>query len=149
MKISSKFPQFKKEHSLIIVAGVYKAIFYLAYDGEINNVAGFEFKKVKYESEKDIYLKAGSAISVRGGLVSDNDDQKIAADEFAKNFKTTFDKFFKKEKIDSIYIFAPDKTLNRIPKLLPTNLKKKIKFNKEGNYLKKHPFEIIEMIERL
>jgi hypothetical protein len=146
MKISSKLPQFTKKRSLIIVAGIYNAIFYLANVGEINRIAEFEFDKVKYENEKDTYLKTGGTVSVRGGVSYENDYQKIAGQEFAKNFKKTIDKFFKDEKIDSIYIFAPDKNINRIPELLPENLKTKIKFKKEGNYLKKHPFEIIEMV---
>jgi protein required for attachment to host cells len=149
MKISSKLPQFTKERALIIVAGIYDAIFYLAGQGEINRVTEFEFDKVKYENEKDTYLKTDGTVSVRGGISYENDYQKIAADEFAKNFRDTINKSFKKEKIDSIYIFAPDKNINRIPELLLENLKAKIKLKKEGNYLKKHPFEIIEMIKEL
>lgn len=149
MQISSKLPQFNNERALIIVAGIYDAIFYLINQGEINRISEFTFDKVKYENEKDTYLKTGGTVSVRGGISYENDYQKIAGQEFVKNFKETIDKFFKDEEIDSVYVFAPDKNINRIPELLSENLKAKIKLKKEGNYLKKHPFEIIEIVKGL
>ncbi|HOF50380.1 MAG TPA: hypothetical protein PLH22_01730 [Candidatus Colwellbacteria bacterium] len=149
MKISSKLPQFNKENALIIVAGVFEADFYLASAGEINKAAGFEFDKVKYENEKNIYLKAVPGTGVRGGLSYDNDYQKIAAKEFAKNFGEVFDKNLKASNIDGVYILAPDKVINQIPEMLPVPLKEKIKFSKEGHYLKAHPFEIIEIVKEV
>ncbi|HOB89919.1 MAG TPA: hypothetical protein PKG74_01130 [Candidatus Colwellbacteria bacterium] len=149
MQISSKLFQFNKENALIVVAGVFEADFYLASAGEINKAAGFEFDKVKYENEKSIYLKAVPETGIRGGLSYDNDYQKIAIKEFTKNFGEVFNQTLKNEKIDSIYILAPDKIISLIPEMLPASLKPKIKSKKEGNYLKAHPFEIIELIEEL
>ncbi|HDQ22516.1 MAG TPA: hypothetical protein ENN28_00920 [Candidatus Uhrbacteria bacterium] len=154
MQIPQELPQFKKEKALLIVSGRLGMDFYLANNSKIKKVKSFRFlNPLKVYTDNEGHFESRSA-SIKGVLVSgsvrESQKQRLRQELFRK-FKNNLDPIIKKEKLNKLYLFAPDYLHKKIQIIikdnLPNNLKKQIKLTIKGNYLKSSPLDLLKMIK--
>lgn len=149
MRISQNLPQFNKEKALIIVASEKDAEFYIATNGSIIEIKEFRISRPKYtESEKRFRAMVKNA---RSGVVRTESIYEIAKEKveanFLREFKKTIKQIISQYKIDSLYIFSSTYTIGDVLKNLPASAQWGKKFVRKGNFHKKHPFKLLEMIQ--
>ena len=146
MKISEKLPQFDKK-SLLIVAGRRTALFYSAFNGEINKIDSIEIEESKYSDKEGFFMRLGGGKFFGSGSVLE--DKKIENDKkFVKEVKEKTENIYRNEKISDIYLFASDYVKKGLPESLANDVKSGISFSYKGNFLKSHPFKLIEKIQK-
>jgi len=146
MKIPQNLPQFENEKALFIVSGIKEALFLLVHKGEIISQDNFRIVKETVAEEKEgFFIRGGRGKIFEMGAVFEPKKKKIRK-EFLEKLKKHFKEIFDKEKIDSVYIFAPGHVLKSIKAQIPTSVQNKIKMAKKGNYTEYHPLKLIEMI---
>lgn len=144
MKIPSTLLQFKDKTALLLVTGTEEASFFIARDGIIGNVFQFKLEKTKFSDRED---------SGRHGTVAFENGGKI--EKLKKNDRTNFLKSFKEgikgllteEKIDFVYLFAPDTVTKELSEALPATLKKKLVKTYKGNFCKETALNILKKIK--
>lgn len=136
MKISKTLPQFSEESALFIVAGLYEADFYLASEGEINQVDSFTV------AISDPAIKKGFKVRESGGA---KHLKQMRQADFLKTFKTHLTAVINKQPAKLVYLFAPTAVAKELTVALPVALKKTLRTFK-GNFHKEHPFKLLEKI---
>jgi dsDNA-binding SOS-regulon protein len=144
MKIKDSLPQFNENRALVVVTGQEHAIFYLASQGEINVID--KTKKKEERSERADKLDTRTS----GSVVSGSDEEKTRAEVrlFLKDFANMVPKILKKTKADSLYLFSPAYMGNEILTHLPKQNRLHLHGHFDGNYSHKHPFDLLEMIQK-
>jgi hypothetical protein len=145
MKIRDSLPQFNENKALIVVTGQEHATFYFAFDGEIDVVEKTEGSGGTKEERVD---KLDTRTS--GSNISGSDEEKIRTEvrSFLKKFKTTVPKILKSTSADSLYLFSPAYMGNEIVAHLPKQKGFRLCGHFDGNYSDKHPFDLLEMIQK-
>jgi hypothetical protein len=143
MKIPARFKKIK-EDSLIIVAGKQAAVIYDVRDGYMSRLNAFKIPRPRYSDNEGQFRSKNKSGTVRAGSTREFQDEDVIK-EFLKEFKKRIKLL--SNKWESVYILAPDKTKNRIPKDLPDQLQRKLKAVIEGNFYYRSPVYILEKIE--
>ncbi len=139
MKISKDLPQFVKP-TMLVVAGLFEADYYLANNGEIEKISTFAIEKSHY-SDRENFGRRGSMVFESGdkkGIM-----KKFFNQEFLKQFKDHFKTACLGNKIQKVYLFAPDSVISQLKKAISVQCKEPITLI-QGNFCKEHPFKLIE-----
>ena len=146
MHISNELPQFKKTSALIVATGAKEAKLYVASNSNIEELESFQIKSPQYSKEwtvRGVNSEKGST-SIHSAYSS----QKTSLlTDFLHHFSKHIENIAKKNKIMEVYIFCPPYMESRVEKVISTDMKKIVKFVFRGNFIKSHPFEILEMIK--
>lgn len=140
--ISEKLPQFTNTGALLIVCGTQDAIIYFAKDGQVEQLEFIEIEKTKYSDNEGFFSSFGrNMVSGASREIDKNDTNKKLVKELESELKN----IFQSRKIDEVYIFAPSH-IDIVPSLALANTKL-IKKQLKGNYVKKHPFDLLKKIK--
>lgn len=145
MKIPSSLPQFKDKIGLILVTGMDGASFFVANNGIIESVFHFKLEKTKFSDREDS-ARRGSVAFETGAKIEQV--KKVERLNFIKSFKEETKKVSDNQKVDAVYLFAPDPVLKELEKALPTNLKKKLLKTFAGNFCKESLPDILKKIKK-
>jgi len=143
MKISNKYPQFEKTVAWLLVCGTQEANFFMATNGEINNVAHFIVEKTKFSDREDMG---------RHGYLSFENGAKFEAVrraeriDFLKMFMQEIKDILAEQSPDEVYLFAPETIIEELHQSMPAILRKKVRGTYAGNFLKKKPFDVLAKI---
>lgn len=147
MKISNKYPQFEENKSILIVTGKTKAVFYVAYNGLIEKVSSFEVEE-EYIKNESFFVRSGKGKIYGTSSILEKDKNKLI-DSFLKEFKSEFSKSVKGVNISDVYIYSPSHIEKRVQEVLPKTYSKKVVKVFKGNYVNKHPFDLLEKIKKI
>ncbi|PIQ91881.1 MAG: hypothetical protein COV70_01790 [Parcubacteria group bacterium CG11_big_fil_rev_8_21_14_0_20_39_22] len=145
LKIKRGLPQFNNEKAIILVLGKEEGFIFRAKNRNINVVGKFEEKALKYsDRKKDFDIKAGSkTLRVGSPSYSIKSDQRH---KFVKKSVINLIAITKREKPDLIYLLLPAYLSKMVRDRLPAEIRRKLVFTVMGNYIRKHPFVILEKI---
>jgi len=143
MKISKNLPQFEGKKALISVTGRQEARFFLAKDGDIEELEPFKFDKPEDPKRKGHNMIKGSKGVYRSGPTPEFKNQRIIT-ELESHLRKSLKNILNKNKIDIIYLTVPDYLKNDVKKTFPADAAKKIKFVLLGDYCHFHPFDILK-----
>jgi hypothetical protein len=143
MKISNKFSRLKEEEALIIVASKQAAIFYEISGGHMSKLDAFKIPRTRY-SDNEGQFRSRSRGNLGGVSSSHEVEDEDVIREFIKEFKKRIKDI--KSKASHIYLLAPDKTKNRIPRAFPVEWRGKLKATIAGNYYYRSEAFILEKI---
>lgn len=144
MKIPSTLLQFKGKTALILVTGTEEANFFIARDGVIGNVFHFKLEKTKFSDREDS-SQHGSVVFENGGKIEQL--KRVARQNFIKTFKEETKKLLTEQKVDLVYLFAPDSINKELGEVLPAALKKKLIKTYLGNFCKEATTSILKKIK--
>lgn len=144
MKIPSTLLQFKGKTALILVTGTEEANFFIARDGVVGNIFHFKLEKTKFSDREDS-AQRGSIVFENGGKIEQL--KRVARQDFVKTFKEETKKLLTEQKVDLVYLFAPDSINKELEKTLPAVLKKKLVKTYLGNFCKETVPNILKKIK--
>ncbi len=145
MQISQKLPQFEKK-SLIITAGRRAADIYFAFQGKIEKIDSIKVETPKYSDKEGFFVRMGKGrVWGRGSVLEDQNEETDR--KFLKELKEKTEEHTIKDEIENIYLFAASHVKKGLPEHLANNIRQRISFVIEGNYIKKHPFDLIKKIK--
>ena len=148
MKIPKDLSQFKDTPTLFLVSGEFEAKFYVAGNGEISETGSFVLNPREEAKEKQAFVgkKGGmqsfSAVSHHGRYIED------LKERFLRKLRDSVDEISNREKIKSIYIFAPGHAESRINEKLSKEARDKVTHTHEGQYLRESPLHLLEMMKK-
>jgi len=145
MKISKDLPQFEGKRALISVTGRQEARFFLANDGEIEELESFKFDKPEDSKRAGHNMIKGSKGVYRSGPTPEFKNQRIIA-ELESHLKGSLKAILNRNKIDTICLTVPDYLKNDVKKTFPKDSVKKMKPILLGDYCHFHPFDILKKI---
>ncbi|MFA5871536.1 MAG: hypothetical protein WC858_02330 [Parcubacteria group bacterium] len=148
MEIPQPLPQFERENALIIVLGRKNGTFYFARKGTLARVGGFDVEPEPYSDREGFFLRAGHSL-IFGSGSSLRDIREYLKAKFLKNLANKSNSLSAQKKVNAVYIFSPK---GIIPSVLGAvaggRIKERmIKAVISGNMGKKHPTELVRMIE--
>ncbi len=144
MKIPSTLIQFKNKTGLILVTGTEEADFFLAQNSMISGVFHFKLEKTKFSDREDSSRRGSVAFET--GAITEK-IKKAARRDFVKSFKEETKRLSTEQKIDLVYLFAPDTIIKELEKALPAVLKKNLVKTYIGNFCKESPLNILKKIK--
>jgi len=150
MKIARDLPQFNNERALIIVASEKDGRFYFAFEGNIDEVMEYKLPRLEYAESKKIFRPlVGNRASgvVRTGSLRETAKEKNE-EIFLREFGIIIKKIIADYRISSFYVFSSMYTIGDVLKKMPLRLRKEIKMIKRGNFHKKHPFDLLKIIQK-
>lgn|GEM_PF-1191495 len=109
-------PQFSDSPALFLSAGAFSANFYLAHQGNIEELESFEMPRDMRDKKK-----------------------------FQARVEYTIHSLLDEYQFRSIYLFAPEHVAKRIVKGLEPSEEEKIKIKFFGEYVNLHPLELLKM----
>ena len=148
MYIKQDLPQFQDQRTLIVATGRQEAIFYLTFNGEIEEKERIQVEDPGYTDKEGSYKNSdGSQGIFKAGSIYKEKITYHITREFLNELEEKMKKFQQKNKTAEIYLFCPDYLNKEILKKLPKSLKQKLKVVKFGNYVHSHPFDLLKSIK--
>lgn len=144
MRIPNQLPQFKREKALILVTGKQDAIFYSAYNGELDRLDAFKIPRPKYSDNEGHYKVRGKGTTLSTGATRELRDEDIIKD-FVHELKARIKKM--NESFSKFYLFVPSQNKNVIKKALPKMWLEKLDAEVPGNFYYRSPLELLEKIK--
>ncbi|MDD5099035.1 MAG: hypothetical protein PHP35_01720 [Candidatus Colwellbacteria bacterium] len=146
IKIPRDLPQFDEKRALIIVSGGLEARVFLGDKGSLLEISHLRAPEIHYTDKENRFAKRVKGQTLGMGSVMKPVHRKEEA-EFLKTFKKEILKTIKKNNPDNIFVFVPRYPAAAIIGSLPKPFDKKAKVISYGNYLDKHPKEILSLIK--
>lgn len=146
MHISKDLPQFENTKVLVAVLSSKDAKFYVASNSIMEELESFRLDEPKYSNDWTVRGVNSDKISSSRNSAYRSRKNSILTDflhEFSKHLSGVVNKF----PISKTFIFCPSYMDRRIRAVLTTGVKKSLVAVYHGNYVKMHPFELLEMIE--
>ncbi|MDQ1283967.1 MAG: hypothetical protein QG620_315 [Patescibacteria group bacterium] len=148
MEIGYPLVQFRNEKALFIVSSAREAEFYLAENGRIEKRDGFKIPKPRYLDREGFFMKSGHGRVFGSGEVY-RDLKLYVENKFLKKLQKKVGDFLKEKKVEAIYLFAPDYMAGMVLKYLPNKSCDLLKMCVYGNFIRRHPLELVEKIQRV
>lgn len=143
MHISKELPQFENTNVLITVLSSKDAKFYLASNSTLEELESFKANKKINEYESEWPVRGG----VGAGSSAYNSKKLSLLTDFINEFSKHIEDIVKKVDISKTFIFCPSYMDRRVREVLPVKIRKTLISIYRGNYMKSHPFELLEMVE--
>lgn len=145
MKIKRQLPQFKKRSTLIAVLSRQAGVVYHARNGVIEKVDEIEIPRPQYSDHEGSFVSRSSYGTQQSGSAHENQD-KTLFQEFMKSMLASLKRHERERAVEDVYLFDAKPTLRQTLRMLPSNLKSKLRGVYAANYTKKNPFELLAMI---
>ena len=146
MKIPEKnISLFENKNSLLIVIGNYHGTVYQVADGEVEKKSEIKNEEPTRSDNEGMFKRGGSEQYSYGSVLESKDNEY--QQRFSKEMFEILLGLSKEKKIDQIYLFRPQDMKNLIEKDWNRILQKTEVFYIDGNFVKNHPKELIEMID--
>lgn len=146
MKITNKLPQFINKKTLIIVSGTERAVFYKAYYGEIKSIGKVEELPRHYSDKEGFFERRGFGKYFGSGSVYESNKNEREKKFIIKINKKVTD-LKRVHNFNQVYIFAPMQIGKRIGGAIDLSFPDKEVHLLKHNYIKMHPFIILEKIK--
>ncbi len=143
MQIKQELPQFKNHPTLIITTGKQHAILYLALNGKIKKIKEIMIETPQYSDREGRFERRSKNINLGSGSVYEDDSRDKIINEFLKKIE---EKIKNIKDIKDLYCFCPDYMKNYLKNIIEKHYKNPKIFS--GNYTEKHPFELLEKIQK-
>lgn len=146
MKISKDLPQFNGDKNLLAIAGKQEAKFFIAHDGTLSEIGSVKTETPRYTDREGFFARRGNGRTLGTGSVYENKKEKIIGD-FLAAFSSKVKELGKKEKFKNLVLFVPSHISNLVRDKLPKSLQQRIILVIKGNYLHKHPFDLLKKLK--
>lgn len=143
IKIPESFG-FGDKSALIIVAGAKAAKIYAALGGMMDEVADIPAAEIHYTDKEGFFASSGSGQSFGSGATSDRLDEKEKA-EFKINIESALSRVWQPS-FTEIYLLSPEWNRETVIGALPPGAAQAKITNVAGNFVKRSPLEILEII---
>ncbi|MGB3988546.1 MAG: host attachment protein [Minisyncoccales bacterium] len=145
MQISKELPQFSKR-SIIVAAGSRSAKVFRAHSGEIELVDQLKIETLaSYSDKESFFVRSGKGRTYGFGAVLEEKKKEFLA-KFARELGDRIEKAFQEWSAESIYLFVPKHMKDLVPKRFSSEVKKSVVLLIEGNFVDKHPFDLLKII---
>ncbi len=148
MQIKSGLNQFDGGEVLLAVAGDRTAKFFIAGNGEIDEVGVVEELVPEYSDNEGFFGGKKGGSKGRMGNPNHEVNKEYLFNKFAKKFEEKVAEAEAGKAGLPIYLFAPAFIHQMLIKSLPKAMAARIKLNIEGNFNHATPFELIELIDK-
>ncbi len=149
MKIPKNSNQFIGHTAWLIVSGSREAVLYKASDGLIEKIDFFEVKTPKGLRDEGVVMRRGGGHVIdRGTPLEDHKElnRRKAMSDFVSLLKDRLVKNISDK--DELYFFVPKFMEGEVLSQLPKKIQKSILIEFSGNYIKKHPLDLIKKINK-
>ncbi|MEI6480065.1 MAG: hypothetical protein WCO12_00900 [bacterium] len=146
MHISNGLPKFENVNALIVVMGAKSVLFYTGSNSTLEELESFYLKEPEYSKNRTmrgVNAEKGKS-SLRSAYTSRGPSLLT---DFLQGFYKHLVNILKQNVITKIYMFCPTYMEARVRNILPKDIHNKIVAVHRGNFVKKHPFEILKMLE--
>lgn len=145
MKIPNTLPRFEKQPTLLVVSGDFETHLYLASDGQLTAIGSVALNPREEAKEKQGFISRTHGQEL--GAVSHHEryleDLKI---RMHAAIRQAVDIAAGKYSIKEICLAAPRHSADAIAKGLSKEAQRKLAARIYGNYTKKHPLEVLQII---
>jgi hypothetical protein len=148
MQIKNGLHQFNEGEVLLAVAGDRVAKFYIAGNGEIDQVGEVEELVPEYSDNEGFFGGKKGGSKGRMGNPDHEVDKGSLFNKFVKKFEAEVAEAEAGKAGLPIYLFAPSFIHKMLIESLPKAMAARIKMNIDGNFNHATPFELIELIEK-
>jgi hypothetical protein len=147
MKITTHLPHFGESH-LLVSAGKREATFYLARNGEINQIHSLKVTKPEYTDKESRTERRGDTGRgmFGGGTPFKRQDDELER-SFVKQLCVAITKMVDEHKAKVIYLFCPTYLSKRIEECMGNDLQAKTEYIFYGNYHHQHPFVLLSKVQ--
>lgn len=140
MKIPNTMRRYEGKGALFIAAGKQDAAIYRARGEAIERLDAFKVPTPHYSDNEGSYgVRGKGSVTGSGGTRERRDDDIIR--EFVKEFKGRIKKIDRD--VESVLVFAPAQTKNKLSEALPPDLRSKVALVVEGNHFSTPPLDLI------
>ncbi|MCR4279919.1 MAG: host attachment protein [Candidatus Komeilibacteria bacterium] len=147
MQISNKYPQFDKSSALLIVTGRQEAKIYLATKGTIEEIDNLKVSNPRYSDREGFFMNSGGGKTLGSGSVYEDHHEDVIK-EFLKDLENDLVEMDNKHQPEQYYLFTPDYMAKQVRDSLPNGAENKVKLVVQGNYVKEHPFTLLDKINQ-
>jgi hypothetical protein len=148
MKIENHYPQFHEKKVLILTLGKQSATFFFAHRGLINLADEIRMDRPRYADLNLWRLKSARSMAVARGAFFESKARSLKS-YFFKTLRDQLSYLVKIRGINEIYLFAPRYMTVWLLENLPGDLKKKIKYMMQGNFVGQRESDLLEKISKL
>ena len=145
MQISQDLPQFENICALVAVLSSKDARFYSASDSHIEELEEFHIKEPDYSKDWTVRGSRAKKNATQINSSYGSNDSSLLTD-FLHHCATHFGNISKKINVSQTYIFCPSYMDRRVRDVLPDKIHRTVVAVYKGNYVKHHPFELLEML---
>jgi hypothetical protein len=146
MKISDNLPQFTHERALLLVTGEQSGKLYRAERGALESIEEVAVPDPRYSDREGFFkqrTKRGRKFfTIRSGSPYESKDEKVHTD-FTKAISELV---VRHADADALYVYCPSYFKTQLLNSMPPRARDLINFVFEGNFLKEHPFVLLEKI---
>lgn len=144
MQIPQNLPQFEENKTLIIVASTQSADLYIANDGNIELASEVRTEKIDHDDQAGHFERRSHGKQLGSASAETDESQKIK-ERFQSNLKEALKSLSLGEIKETILLSSPqDKADTK--KQLPNQLTDTVILEIDGNFVGKHPKQILEKI---
>lgn len=145
LQIPDSLARFRDESALIIVSGGKAAKIYAVLNGAIDEVADIPAAEIHYSDKEEYWATRSGGRFLGSGATGNSldDEEKV---KFRNNIASVLEKIWSPAYVN-VYILASDWDRQSVVDALPPQAKKVI-FGKSGNFVRKPPVQILEIIAK-
>ncbi len=145
MQISKELPQFSKR-SIIVAAGSRSAEIFRAHSGEIELVDGLKMEiPTSYSNKDGFFVRSGRGMTYGFGSVLEDKKKELLV-KFTRDLGDKVEGAFQEWSAESLYLFVPGHMKEIIRERLSSEAKNSIALVIEGNFIGRHPFDLLKII---
>ena len=146
MQIGENLPQYNQQKTLFVVLGTQEGKFYLASEGEINEVEHIKVPNQTYSDKEGHFEKRGHGNFYGSGSVEEEKDYNVEK-KFSKTVSEKLQEYQNNKSFDVINLFVPSHLKKYIEEDWGVDLQKKVENHIDGNYVSENPIELIKKVE--
>ena len=146
IQIPKELPQFEDEKTLIIVCGGLEARAFMGNSGVLSEIFHVRAPEIHYsDKETRFTTNTGGRDLGMGGIVEPVEEKEET--NFFIELKNSMKEAVEGHLPEKIYVLAPEYAVSKTIKSLPVSLQINAVIAARGNYLDKHPTEILKLIK--
>jgi len=135
------------KRALLVVSGKQDAHIYEAVNGTVTLVEEIDIETPHYSGDEGFSVRSGKGVYVSG---SSKELRQSLKEKLMSDYIEELASVLKKHKqLKEIYLFTPSYMHKHIESAIPATLQKKVREVFLGNFLKTHPFKLLEKINRV
>lgn len=143
MHIPEGLPQFDKDSALVVICGSKAGKAFLGFNGELSELFFIDHEDIKYSDDEGFFG------SKEIGGSPENPVDKMEELSFINKLRAAVSEAINENHPEKIYLFAPSEAVPAVMEAFPADLRSKIVVPKEGNYVDRHPVEVLEHITEI